>query len=314
MGTRRPSAFAIGLAAAIGAAMLAGCENGDRRPAIDPPNGTQAQNAEPVPTYSDVVETVNANADRLDQLRASVVITVRRPDPEDPDELVQDQAEGTFQLDRPSNVALSVRRLGETFFWLGSDADRYWWLDLRDKDDKYALVGRHDLATPEIAGDLGLPVHPLELLDLMGLTGLPPVDTTTVGPPREGNVAWGDDRQTVVVDVPSRWGTRRVTLEGGSLLPIRVELLDEAGAVILSSELSEHEFVRERRGGIGPKLASRASVMNPAENTRISIKLFNAEGREPTAAAFDLPRLVRANRIAADQVYDLDSRVGEAGE
>ncbi len=213
------------------------------------------------PSYADVARAHNARAARLQRLWARAAVQLRYTDDQGRER--RDQGEGHLQILQPGRMALSVGKLGEVVFWLGSDAERFWWFDLGE--ESVAAIGRHENANRPCAGELPLPVHPLDLLDLLGVTELPARSRSApvIGPGGR-----------VVVDVAARVGVRRVYFEPETMRPARIELW-LAGETEPSVEaiLSDYERVDlPSVGGVDPRAASRVSVT--ARETGAELVLF----------------------------------------
>jgi hypothetical protein len=199
----------------------------------------------------------------------------------------------------PAETALSLTKVGERFFWLGSDARRRWLFDLRTKSPVLWLV---DLDAPvpaaarrSAAGEQApLPVRRVALVDLFGLTALPPaveLDAVFDGAPG-----------TLVGEFFGEGGPVRVVLDVDSSLPRRVEALDDEGRAFLRCDLEEYEAVE--REGLGPGALPRfptrivLAVVDPFEPDAppsSEIKLFltpSLRGEDRiTDRLFDLPTL-----------------------
>ena len=288
---------AIGLLVCM-LAVLGGCGGGGEVQRID---------RGPVPRYVDVATRYNQTADRLDRLWSRVTVSVRSPTGKRGREAVE-QAEGHLLIRRPHDLALSVNKLGETYFYLGSNENFYWWIDLADRSRRVALVGLHDLATPETSLEFGVPVHPRELVDLLAISPLPLPEAPGVGPAAPpGWTRWSDDGRLLGVILPSRWGTRRMWLNPETYEASMVELLGEDGEPIAISTLSRYDYVPVRGDGrVGPRMAMMIRVDVPDAETTITLRLFEPENREVGDRAFDLERLLRDFRVA--EVYSLDER------
>ncbi|MCE7971564.1 MAG: hypothetical protein DYG93_07870 [Leptolyngbya sp. PLA2] len=268
---------------------------------------TQRIERGPAPRYADVAVRYNQTADRLDRVWSRITVSVRSPTGKGGRETVE-QAEGHLLIRRPNDLALSVNKLGETYFYLGSNEGFYWWIDLTDRSRRYALVGLHDLATPETSLEFGVPVHPRELVELFAITPLPMPEAPGVGPAAPpGWTRWSDDGRLLGVILPSRWGTRRMWLDPDTYEAAMVELLGEDGEPIAVSTLSRYDYVPVRGDGrVGPRMAMMIRVDVPDAETTITLRLFEPENREVSDRAFDLERLLRDFRVA--EVFSLDER------
>ncbi len=215
----------------------------------------------------------------------------------------REQGEGHLQLVRDADqLALSVGKLGETYVYLGSNASEYWWLDLTEQHR--AWVGRHDRVSGP--GQAGVPVHPLDLMDVLGVRPLP------AGAGQSASVGWSADGRLLGVTLPARWGQRRTWLDPDTFEPVRVELLDRSGAAALTARLWDYKAVAAPPGMVsgvaGPRIATSIDLEVPATETRIELRLFDPANRRgyPKAAAFDLAALLNAYAIPPGSVTRLD--------
>ncbi|MFT3686154.1 MAG: hypothetical protein QM783_14740 [Phycisphaerales bacterium] len=72
--------------------------------------------------YGEAAAKYNANVENLKRLFGFVVVQIEYVDKKG--ERHKEQGEGRIQIIQPDHVALSVGKVGETFFWLGSDSQR----------------------------------------------------------------------------------------------------------------------------------------------------------------------------------------------
>jgi hypothetical protein len=245
--------------------------------------------------------------ERLHRLWSRVNLTLKSPS--DSGGMSVDRAEGHLQLELPDRTALSVMKLGETYFYFGSDAEGYWWLDLSDRERTSALYGRHERATPELVAELGLPVHPRELLDLFAITPLP--ERAGDGAVAPGSVGWDGERGLLRVETDGMWGARLLWLDPVLLSPTRVELRGRGRQVRAECEMERYVSVPVAgEGRVPPKIASRYRLRMPASGASLTLELYGAANREISERAFDFPGLVEAYGI--DEVVRLDEGGGEA--
>jgi hypothetical protein len=205
-------------------------------------------------------------------------------------------------------VALSLGKqiTSEVYFYLGSNDQRYWWLDRLDPDRGVAYIGTHANATPERATRLGAPVHPLDLLDLLGITPLPEGEDQAA--PDGVQVGFSPDGESIMVAVPGRFGTRRVWFEPDDFMPRRVEILDAQGRVAVRSTLEDDALVevsedsRQR-----PLMASEVRVQVPGTPSSVRLRMSRLENRgtRQRETPFDDAAVLRAYPV--DRVEDLDA-------
>lgn len=266
---------------------LAGCTTTQTKPKFERP--------EVMPSYTQTAARFNARVERLDKVWASTVVTIRTPKESGGTRI--DQAEGYLQIEQPDKTSLSIMKLGETYFYLGSDDIGYWWLDLSDRERKVALYGLHAEATPAIVAELGLPVHPQELLDLFGLTRLPERTdgenrTSAVAP---GSTEWDEERGMIRVMLPAKWGTRALWLDPVTMAPQRAELRDARGRPRAVCEMARYTSVPVRGDGrVPPKIASQYRVEFPASEARATIELYGTMNKPISPRAFDFENLVES--------------------
>lgn len=284
-------------AAAIAAAMvLSGCASTSKQPET----GSRITRPGPAPTLDSIAKAQNARVDGLTSLWARHTLRVSGELADA--KLEKEEAEGHFQLILPRKVAVTVTKVGETYFYLGSNDELYWWLDLTEAKQGY--FGRHALATPTTVDRFGIPVHPLDLIELMAIT---PIDQTllaksgVVSPPR-----WSSDGQLVWYDMPARNATKRVLVDPKSLLPLFVELLDGSGKVIVRAELSGYLDIPSRsKPTARPRIPTRIAIEVPRSDLKILINLYDPETRTPKAVAFDFAHLAQ-RAYPVNRLIDLD--------
>lgn len=286
-------------AALVCGALLAafGCQSSPSKPA---PGGVSAPVVKPLPSVASVVQAQNERVRGLDTLWARVSLRVDGKLANA--QLNKEEAEGYLQVVLPYKVAVSINKLGNTYFYLGSNETLYWWFDLTG--DQRAYVGRHASATPETVDRFGVPVHPLDLIELMAITPIP----ATGQPGSPDRLHWSADGSLLWYDVPARGSTKRVLIDPKSLLPVMVELLDKSGKVVVRSELSKYvAFASRTVPGANPSIASRCIIKVPRQDLTITINVNDPDGRMPKPVAFDLKYLAETvYRKAA--VIDLDKK------
>ncbi len=279
---------AVGWCVVLLLAGMVGCasvrHDGSSGVKLKPPPAT-------MPEYVDIAKRFNRRIARLNRIWSRANLTLKYTD--DTGKKNVDRAEGYVQLIQPDKTAISVNKLGETYFYFGSNATGYWWLDLSDSSDKVALFGTHAKATPQRVALLGLPVHPLELLDLFAITPLP--DQANAG-----TVSWDGLAGQFVVEVPALWGHRKMWLHTQTLAPQRVELIGRDGSVRATAKLERYISVPVVGDGrVPPKMASRYRIElfmpgKPSRSTKLILELYGTTNKDMSARAFDLGQLIKA--------------------
>lgn len=287
--------------------ILAGCESerttplpGDQPPAVVP--------SRPLPTYASAAERYNARVLPLDRLTARATIRLTYTDRDGVEHT--EQPDGTLQIIRPRRLALDLGKSGQKLFWFGSDDERYWWLDLSNRDDRFARVGRHDLW--ESAGGaagrrLGVALRPLDLIAAVGVT---PID-----PSLPGASQWSRDGTRLgIVSPPGRdSGFQRVWVDPRTMIPISIELFDRSRRLVLTARHEGEERVEITRTGVPgsvgerPRIPARVTCVHHASKSEIRISLSDAKDGPISDKAFMLDELIR--RLGVDRVVDLDAPV-----
>ncbi|MEC9373698.1 MAG: hypothetical protein VYC34_07635, partial [Planctomycetota bacterium] len=231
---------------------LAGCASSPSRERARSP-----ESLGPPPSYAEVAERYNSRAARLSRIWSRAVVRIEYTD--DEGKRRREQGEGHLQLVQPSQFALDVRKLGELLMWLGCDDQRYWLLELHEA--KRAQVGLHANLGKPCSAEAGLPAHPLDIVEMLGVT---PIPTTwpgvSAGSPI-GETKWSSDGSSVVVDMPGFAGYRRLFLDPQSFVPRRIEIYSHPDRELaLSAELTLYEPVEIRAGGGRPQMASRIII------------------------------------------------------
>lgn len=282
------AARALCAAVLLSAAGLAGCELGPKAgPAVTTANT-------PLPSYPAVAERYNQRVARLDKVWARISMRVTGTDKEG--NKIDEQAEGHLQVVRPDKLALSITKVGETYFYLGSNEQQYWWIDLHE--DKRVLVGRHESATPQLAARFDVPVHPLDLLELLGITPLPPGAATAT--------AWSRDGRTLEVALPGRWGKRHLFLDPTTLQPRRIELRDTRGKLLVAADLEAPQPVVVRCDSATPPMASLYKINIATTGANITLRLYDPENRcdRQKLTPFDLDALIKAYGVTTIERLD----------
>ncbi|HEX8875110.1 MAG TPA: hypothetical protein VF777_00040 [Phycisphaerales bacterium] len=286
------------LALLAGGLGCASSEKTDPRPVVTKPRGT------PTP-IAEVVRAQNQRVDGLQSLWARHTIRVSGKLANAT--LEKEEAEGYFQLVLPRKVAITITKVGETYFYFGSNDELYWWLDLTEA--KKGFFGRHAIATTSTVDRFGIPVHPLDLIELMAIT---PVDESLLQKP--GAITptrWSADGELLWYDVPARDATKRVLVEPKTLLPLCVELLDKNGKVVVRADLSNYLDIPSRaKPGARPRIPTRMTIAVPRSDLTVLINLNDPETRVPKAAAFDFTYLAQ-KAYPVNSLIDLDKDAGE---
>lgn len=242
----------------------------------------------PLPTAAQVLENQRRAVDGLDRFWARAVVRVEGNDADG--DWLAEQAEGVLQVIPPNRLALTLGKLNRTRLYLGSNDEMYWWLDMLNDNDRVAVFGRHALVTPAKTAQMGLPVHPLDLIEILAITPLP----GTI------QVLGYDAQGRVVVGHPTRWGTREITYETTGWKPVGVRLLDEAGEALVEADLLGHERVSIAGDATRkPWAADRVEIRAAGFDGMVRMTLFDLQNKRIRDTPFDLSEL-------AEKVYKID--------
>jgi hypothetical protein len=185
-----------------------------------------------VPGYEDLAAVHNSRVEKLGTIAARGVIEMWWTDD---DGRHYEQGELDLWIALPCRTALNISKLGHRFMWIGSDESQTWLFDFRG-----GLTTLH-LADPGQDLTVGvMPFEPTLLLDLGGLTPLPAAG---------GEVRYARDHDAWEVRAPDR---PVLFLDRESLLPVRAELLDETGGILLYSAMKLSRYERVKRKGVSP--------------------------------------------------------------
>lgn len=294
-----------GVAAALSAGLMlaTGCETETKTDAGGGLKGPQPTLPTP-PAYAVVAPRYNLRTALLPRLWGRAQVQVRYTD--ERGEKRFEQGEGFLSMEQPGKVALSIGKLGETLFWIGSNAERYWSIDLTGKPPR-AYVGRHDGPARQSAtrNSLAEAVSPRDLARLMAIESLP-MDG--------GGTEWSADGKLLGLtgNYASEDGRRsrrqRVWVDPKSLEPRAVELFDVRGQVAVRSELRALDFVAAPGvTGVGPKAPSETRITHTATGSSVTLVAsgMDASTRRIRADAFDLAKVMAA--LGVRERTDLDA-------
>lgn len=245
----------------------------------------------PLPVYEDVARAYNVRVDPLTRLSVAIVLRLSYRDVDGVKH--EEQVEGRCDFVRPRQLLLRLDKVGQNIALLGSNQDKFWWIELADH--KRALVGEHDKASADRLAEAGVPVHPLDLVELMGFT---PIPTGADG----GSVSKSESG-VLQVTLPGRIGSRRLLLSPGDFRPFRIELLGEDGKVAATSDLTKYVTVAVRGAGpevVRPLVASDVVITAQAGATQGHLELSAPEldTSRPKAGAFDLDKWLEVKGIS----------------
>jgi hypothetical protein len=159
----------------------------------------------------------------------------------------------------PDRAAIDVTKFGERLMWIGCN-ERLAWAFEFDREDGTALrvAGREGAPA---AG--GLPVDPALVIALAGLVRLP--DSGTIE--RDGA------RDAWVLTPGAGTGALRLSFDRRSMLPLRVEVLDENGSVACYSRIERRRYEALGPLGSGPMFPTLVDVFGGDGESSIKLAL-----------------------------------------
>lgn len=243
-----------------------------------------------------LIEHHNERVSEIDRLWARVSVRIKGTDARGNG--FEEQGEGHLQVTRPDSVSLTIGKLGETYFAYGSNSERYWMFDLSDSDRRVALIGAVEHLDPARAEEIGLSVHPGDLISALGIE---PIDPDQVLETR-----WDLGEELVVIVNASRWGSTEYWFDPATGLVMRVISLDSDGGQIAVTGLSRYKpLLDDNRRATDVKVPGKVEVTKSGKGGEfVRIELSEPSQRTIKPMVYNPDRLVRAYRI--HEVVDLD--------
>jgi hypothetical protein len=265
-------------------ACVAGCNCAGRPEVPEPFQGEQISLDDY--TYEQVATAMNQRAERLQRFWAATITTVWYIGEQGEDEV--EQLDGDLHIVQPDKIALSLRKVSVDGAALGANERYYWYIDLL-ADDPIASIGTHEKANPDRLADLGVPVHPLDLLLLLGFSSVPEEPMNPERPLRLSPLG-----TRLVLSAPARWGVVEYTLDPETLEPDRIEIRrDPRSDPVLTADMLDGDVMFDDR--IDRELPSvaipeRVLIDVPMLDARVQIRFLGAQSsrRRPDERAFDL--------------------------
>lgn len=219
------------------------------------------------PSYGELAERHNQRVALLDTLYADGVIELKWRDEQGRH---AEQGDLDLWLRMPDCTAMQVSKMGERFFWLGSNQEASWMFDFRASDAPIAAI--HPPHAMLAADDAVVSVSLTDLLEMMGLAPIP------LTPPSDAPAIQYDKRTRAwVMHAQGSAGPLRMYYDGRRLLPVRIELINadaadaEDSSVLLFSTLylERYEYV---------SIAGRSPDQFPLVPTLIDLERADGEG------------------------------------
>ncbi len=251
-----------------------------------------------------IIEYHNQRVASIERLWARVSVRIKGTDARG--EWFEEQGEGHLQVTRPESVSLTIGKLGETYFTYGSGTEQYWMYDLSNSDHRVALIGSLDKITPERAAEIGLSVHPADLITVLGIE---PIDPETIIETR-----WEDSSGLIAIRFPSRlegWGETEYWFDPGRGLPILVRSLDAYDERLATTGLTRYkDILDEHKLDSGILVPGKVEVRDPrSQGGFIRIQLSEPSQKAIRAMVYNPERLSRVYRV--HETIDLDEEHSE---
>ena len=250
----------------------------------------------PAPAYIDAADRFNAVVASYDHLWTPVALRVRYRDQESGN-MTEDLLDGHLQAITPDRVALRIDKLSETYAYLGCDSTRYWWIDVKAGA---AIVGTHEKATPEALADFDIPVHPLDLIALLGIV---PVDPAGYGATR-----WSTDGASLGILSRARFGNKLVWVDPETYEPRAVEITDENGRTTLRSAITRPERIPiDGDSDSKARIATQYDVTFEGSDFALGVRLQEPQNRRERMrpAAFNMDTVLKTYRVK--DIIDVDA-------
>lgn len=257
----------------------------------------------PPPTAREFAIRHNARVAPISRFSANAELRIRGTD--DRGEAVNESVDGNLMLELPLNLSLLVKKLGEVYFVLGSNQEQYWWINLSD-DRRGALLGSHAKASRDRVKRFGLPVQPVDLIDLLAITE---IDLEEAG---AATTRWISTSE-VEFELPAPDGSRLVRFSPVTFEPTAIVLRDDADRPIITSTLTEFQPTAiQGQLAEGPHFQKRTEIVfteydaagNATPKFTISMALYSVENRPINQANFDFERLMSRFRVGSVRSVD----------
>ncbi len=242
------------------------------------------------PQIADIQSRYNDRAARVQQFWARTDIQLRWTDSRGKKH--SENGDGKLILRKPADLALTVGRLNEVYYWLGCDNHSFWWIDRNPHDDPpdAAYFGRLADFPTFTARRIGIPIRPDQFVQLLGLGELPAGGLRLLsGRPEKaaGGVGFWFSAPT-----PSPEQTVRLLIDPQTARPLKVQITDAAGLVVADSTLADYRPMRTKNAPPAPELPTRIEIESPAQKVRLKISLADATADKVADPQFDFNAIV----------------------
>ncbi len=252
----------------------------------------------PPPAAADLIAHHNQRVAPLDRLWARVSVRAEGKDPRG--EKFREQGEGHLQIIRPDRFSLTIGKFEETYFTLGANAEQYWTIDLSQSEHKVAMIGQQSKATPEKLDALGVPIHPHEMIMLLGIL---PIDDSV-----KTTAHWSPDAKAIGIEVPAQWGTVAFWFDAKTLEISRTQAFDHSGELVASAKLWRYKSVSGLAQGTNAWAPGVIEVRAAGFDGLVRIEVSSPKSKSIRPVVFKPENLIKIYRvhetIDLDEVFD----------
>ncbi|MCH2153399.1 MAG: hypothetical protein MK089_08690 [Phycisphaerales bacterium] len=237
-----------------------------------------------------VLDGMTARAASLQQLHGYGVIELRWKDQEG-DHFEQGDVE--FWLDGPSRRAMRISKLGDPYFWIGTDGVKLWLFDLSSRPTQLLIDELSVLQNAEAVGFGVASVAELMRILPLGLGTIPPETGDVLGCQSTGDGEWLLQFQPRGAKVERE----SVTLDSDTWRPVQVSLLNANGTAGLVLNTPSPRKVRvdiPGQSSLGSPLVSAILEISILGDSRAEAK-FALENLSTDMSEQPLDRLFELN-------------------
>ena len=236
-----------------------------------------------------LLEGMTRRSELLQQLHGYGVIELRWSD-QDGDHFEQGDVE--FWLDGQQRRSMRISKLGEPYFWIGTDGDTAWVFDL-SSSPRQLLVDR--LATIEAseAEEAGIAsISQIMRILPLGIGTLPPSDMEEIFCREAGDGDWWLEFRTA----GSKMARETLTIDSNTWRPTRVSLLNANGTAGMVLRTPSNRMLRV-------DIPDRSSLGSPLVSAILEIEI---KGDSSARAKFALEKLsTDMSEQPLDRLFDL---------
>ena len=260
----------------------------------------------PPPDAADLLREYNKRAEGIRRIWARVEVEAHWVDEDGSSQ--SERGDGQLFVRKPRELALTIGKLGDIYFWLGCNERAFWWFDENphDKLPNTAYIGLNENIGKPGMPRLPTPVPPDQLIELLGITELPPesIEAAKVTMPKGGGAA-------IWFDIPNRLSNntvkQRVLVGAITGRPLAIQFADQQGRIIAEARLSEYQLMKvpDAPYGAWPYVATRIDINIPEPKSSLTLHMegLRSDKSKFKDALFDFAALQAARK--PEQIRDL---------